>query len=169
MSPRVLVIGFGNAYRRDDGIGLAVVNALRRQLGQPELPAGEDGLDSLGESPTGIDSIALHQLLPELAEELSRYELVIFVDAHVQRLDTAILEEPLDACFRPATVSHILHPCTLLALAQQLHGRAPRAILLSVRGHDFDFGEGLSPASEALVPAAVDRILELVGDASDHA
>lgn len=171
MKPRrVLVIGFGNVYRRDDGVGLAVVNALRRHLGQPELPAGEDGMDALGASGTGIDSIALHQLLPELAELLAPYELVVFVDAHVESLPQPILEEPLEACFKPATVSHILHPCALLALAEQMHGRAPQGILLSLRGHDFDFGEGLSPAAQALVPAAVARILELAGaEASQHA
>ena len=171
MNPRrVLVIGFGNVYRRDDGVGLAVVNALRRQLGQPELPAGEDGIDTLRDSTERIDSIALHQLLPELAELLSPYERVIFVDAHVEALPQPILEEPLEACFKPATVSHILHPCALLALAEQMHGRAPQGILLSLRGHDFDFGEGLSPATQALVPAAVARILELAGeDRTDHA
>lgn len=170
VTPRVLVIGFGNIYRRDDGVGWAVVNALRRRLAQPELAAGEDGIDALDESTAAVDSIALHQLLPELAELFARYARVIFVDAHVEHLPTPILEERLEACFRPAAVSHILHPCTLLALAEQMHGKAPEGLLLSVRGHDFDFGEGLSPATQALVPATVARILELAeAEAPQHA
>ena len=34
--------------------------------------------------------------------------------------------------------------------------------MLSLRGHDFDFGEGLSPETAALVPLAVERVLGLL-------
>lgn len=158
---RTLVAGFGNTYRRDDGVAFAVVNALRARLGREPFDPLDDGFDDLGHA---LDTILLHQLVPELAETVAEYELVIFVDAHVETLDEAIHEEQLVVTYRTPFVSHQFHPSTVLALAQQMHGSAPEAVLLSLRGHDFDFGEGLSPETAALVEPAVTRILALAQD-----
>jgi len=160
MTQRTLVAGFGNIYRRDDGVGAEVVNLLRGRLGRTSLAPDDDGFDDLGHP---IDTVVLHQLVPELAETVAGYDLVVFVDAHVGTFPEDLREEALEACYRPATVSHQLHPCTVLALARQLHGREPAGVLLSLRGYDFDFGEGLSPQTAASAPAAVQRILTLAG------
>lgn len=156
--PRILVCGFGNLYRRDDGVGYAVVNALRERLGRPPLDPLDDGFNELGHM---LDTVVLHQLVPELAETLADYDLVIFVDAHTGSVAEDIREEWLEAAYRTPFVYHQMHPATLLELARQMHGRAPVGILLSVRGHDVNFGTGLSPETAALVPHAVERIMEL--------
>jgi hypothetical protein len=49
-------------------------------------------------------------------------------------------------------------------MARDLYGNEPRGMLLSIRGHDFDFGEELSPQTAALVGEAVDRILASMAD-----
>lgn len=156
---RTLVLGFGNIYRRDDGVAFAVLNALRDRLGRPPLDIEDDGFDDLGQA---IDTVLLHQLVPELAEVAAPYDQLIFVDAHVSAIEEPVRQEELEACFRSATVSHQLHPCTLLALVEQMHGGAPHGTLISVRGYDFDFGEGLSEETAALVPEAVEQIMALV-------
>lgn len=153
---QTLVLGFGNVYRRDDGVAYAVLNALRAQLGRPPLGIDDDGFDDLGHP---VDTVLLHQLVPELAEVATSYEQLVFLDAHVSAIEDPVRQEKLEACFRHATVSHQLHPCTLLALVEQMRGDAPRGLLISVRGYDFDFGEGLSEETAALVPEAVERIL----------
>jgi Ni,Fe-hydrogenase maturation factor len=187
---RTLVIGFGNVYRRDDGVGFAVLNALRERLGRSPLGVDEDGYDSLQShdevdtlllhqpvpsSGSGdperaksraesheVDTLLLHQLVPELAGDIAAYDLVVFVDAHVGHVPELIYEEGLTACYKPAIVSHTLHPCTLLAMVQEIFGRQPQGVLLSIRGYDFEFGEGLSDRTAALVPEAVERIWALV-------
>ena len=156
---KTLVIGFGNVYRRDDGVALVVLNALRERLGRPPLELDQDGFDELGYQ---VDTVLLHQLMPELAQTIAPYALIVFVDAHVGSIPEPIREEELEVCYKPATVSHLLHPCTVLAMAQELYGSTLRGVLLSVRGHDFDFGEGLSEPTAALVPQAVERVLELI-------
>lgn len=160
----VLVAGFGNLYRRDDGVARFVVNTLFERLDRPALDPMDDGFEDMGHP---VDAVLLHQLVPELAETLVDYDLVIFVDAHVATIPEAIHEERIDVSFRTPFVSHNTHPSTVLALTQQLHGRTPDAVLLSLLGHDFDFGEGLSPETAALVVPAVDRILALVQEAQD--
>ena len=72
---KVLVIGYGNPLREDDGIGWRVVE---------EIENGEivGVLQSLGNCQ--LETVAVHQLLPELAGDVSEAELVIFVDASVE-------------------------------------------------------------------------------------
>jgi len=153
----MLVIGYGNPYRRDDGVGLAVVNGLRALQGWLLLEEGMDGLEELeGE----LDTLFVQQLTPELAEIVSRYEEVIFVDAHMGQCPELLREVSLEPAARLPAVSHHLHPQALLALAQTLFGKAPRGRLLSIRGHDFDFGTELSLETREGVKGAVERIWE---------
>jgi hypothetical protein len=61
----VLVIGYGNTLRGDDGVGYQVAETVAEW----QLPQ--------------VRSIAVHQLLPELAADIAEVDLVIFVDAVV--------------------------------------------------------------------------------------
>lgn len=141
---RVLVIGYGNPLRGDDGLGWRVSDALRNE---PSLAA--------------LDVITLQQLSPELAEVISRADFVVFVDA--MRPDElapgSIVETDLQPeCHSPQCFSHELTPSTLLACAAELFGSTPRAKLFSVAGADFSMGERLSPAVEARLPELIARI-----------
>ena len=157
---RTLVVGFGNVYRRDDGVGFAVLNALRERLGRPLLDADECGPDDLGHA---IDTLFVHQLVPELAEVVAQYDRVFFVDAHVGIAPELVRVEELVADYKSTQVSHQLPPCTVLAMVQDLYDHHPSGVLLSIRGYDFDFGEGLSTQTAALVPEAVGLILGALG------
>ena len=153
------MVGFGNLYRRDDGVGRVVVNRVRERLEREPLDPMDDGFEELGHP---IDTVVMHQLIPELAETFADYELVIFVDAHVgSSISEPLHEERLEIEYRTPFVYHQTHPSTVLALAEQMNGRAPEAVLISLLGHDFDFGEGLSDQTEALVKPAVARVLRL--------
>ncbi|MGC9521370.1 MAG: hydrogenase maturation protease [Anaerolineae bacterium] len=164
---RTLVAGFGNLYRRDDGVARVVVNRLLEGLGREPLDSLDDGFENVGHQ---VDAVVLHQLVPELAEDLKDYDLVIFVDAHVGNgIMEPIHEEWIEVAYRTPFVYHQTHPSTILALAKQMHGAAPDAILLSLLGHDFDFGEGLSEPTAALVDPAVERILTLIRSSSPSA
>jgi hydrogenase maturation protease len=152
---RTLVIGYGNPSRRDDGAGLAVVNGLRERLGRPPLLEGEDGYDQLG---LPVDTLFLQQLMPELAETLAGYDRVWFIDAHVGVIPDLVRRVALHPGFDPASVTHHLKPESLLELAVRLHGHAPEGELYSVRGYDFNFGEGLSAETAA---GATQLVVEL--------
>jgi hydrogenase maturation protease len=163
---RTLVIGYGNPSRRDDGVGLAVVNGLRARLGRRPLVEGEDGYDELG---SAVDTLFLQQLMPELAETLADYEHVWFVDAHVGVIPDLVRRVRLHPGFDPASVSHHLKPESLLALACQLYGRAPQAELYSIRGYDFNFGDELSPETAAGARQVVVELGSLIEGMHDDA
>jgi len=137
-----------------------VANALLKRLGRAPLDSLDDGFEDLGHT---VDVVALHQLVPELAETAKDYDLIIFVDAHVKNsMPAALHEERLAVAYRTPFVYHQTHPSTILALTQQMYAIVPEAVLLSIVGSDFNFGTGLSAETAALVAPAVTRILELV-------
>lgn len=155
---RTLVIGYGNPYRRDDGVGFYVANALRVQQGLRRLDSDEDGLDDCGHP---LDAIALHQLLPEIAPMLADYELAVFVDAHTGVIPDDVRVLPVQEEYGFQAVTHHMSPGMMLAVARAARGRAPEAALVSVRGGDFDFGLGLTEACRARAETATRMILDM--------
>ena len=142
----VLIIGFGNSLRSDDGIGWHVAQELWRVI-----------------DAAGVEIINCRQLTPDLAEPVSRAASVIFIDAAERG---AIGEFKWD-CVLPesalGTFSHQLSPVTLLAVCRDLYGYSPEASLISVPGESFVFGESLSPAVAARLPTLIARIQEFIG------
>ena len=160
---RTLIIGYGNPSRRDDGVGLAVVNGLRRRLNRRPLEEGEDGFAELGAAT--VDTLFLHQLVPELAETLATYDRVWFVDAHLGVYPELVRHTRLAPSLEPALVSHQVKPEALLALVAQLYGRAPEVELISIRGFDFDFGDELSQTTAEGAKQVVDELWQVIAPA----
>ena len=139
-----LLIGYGNPFCGDDGVGPLVTAAC-------------------AEAFPDIETIIVHQLAPELAEPISHAACVVFVDAELGSpgADSGSGAGPRGDGRRGLT--HHFHPAVLLACARLLFGRCPPAHLVTVGGADFGPGDKLSAAVQAAVPAAVARVAELIG------
>ena len=107
-----------------------------------------------------MHALALHQLLPELAEPLSRARLAIFIDASVDACETEARSLAPDA--GPLTLHHTGGPSWLLALAQTAYGRCPPAWLVTVPAPDLGLGEGLSPTAQKGTEQALVRVERLL-------
>ncbi len=153
---RILVLGYGNVYRQDDGVGFHVVNEIARRLGRRPFELQDDGLSRLGGS---LDLAFVPQLAPELAETLASYDEVYFVDAHTGAYDEPIRWEALPRAYAPSAFTHHMTPATLLEITATLYGRAPTGHLVSVRGSRFGFGVELSPEARKLCEEAAQRIV----------
>ena len=152
MNSKTIIIGYGNIYRSDDGVAFAVINELRRQLGQKLLEDGDTGMDEMdGEN----DSIFLLQLVPEIMELLTGYNKIIFVDAHVGSDLEDLNCSPVEAQYVSSSFTHHMTPAALLAFLKTMYQCEPKAHLVSIRGYDFDFKRTLSPKVQALVQPAV--------------
>jgi hydrogenase maturation protease len=159
MNSKTIIIGYGNIYRADDGVAFAVINELRRQLGQKLLEEGDTGLDELtGEN----DSIFLLQLVPEIMELLAGYNRIIFVDAHVGSDMEDLNCSPISAHYISSSFTHHMTPSALLAFLKTMYQCEPQAYMVSIRGSDFDFKRTFSSKVQALVQPAVDAILKLI-------
>jgi hydrogenase maturation protease len=139
----ILVIGYGNTLRADDGVGQRVALAA-----------------SAWDRP-GLAALAVHQLTPELAEPLATAELALFVDARLAGGEAVELL-PLDPSQSGGLTGHASDPRCLLALTRALYGRHPRAWLIAVPAADFSLGEGLSAAAERGAEDALERIAALI-------
>lgn len=141
----VLVIGYGNPLRGDDGFGWHVAQSL--------CP------DDLSEE---FEVVACHQLTPELAEPVSRARLVIFIDAELGEVPGQFSCQAVEPQLAlTSSLSHQLDPPTLLTWAQTLYGTCPHAVLLCVTGQSFAHEEELSPAMRAALPAVRAKVHEL--------
>lgn len=157
MMSRTLIIGYGNVDRADDGVALEVVNALRRRQGREALGEENTGMEELGAE---VDSAFLSQLTPDLMEILCGYDRVVFVDAHVCEGFDDLHCEPVTPEYTPSIITHHLTPGMLLALIKALYQREIVGLIVSIRGHDFDFHRGLSRETGAHVQPAVAYILQ---------
>ena len=143
---KILVIGYGNQSRRDDGAGWLVIERLAA-LGLPD-----------------VELLTAHQLDVDHAETISSFEAVIFVDAATTESPEAIVQTDVTPCMQSHAVAHYLTPGDVLALCKMLYNRQPRGILFSIRGHDFNFGTEFSPETTAAAAETVERIARLIRD-----
>ncbi len=156
---RALLVGYGNPYRRDDGVARHILNMVRERRGFPPLPPDASGEDDLGHD---VDTVMAHQLLPEMAPLLTGYARAVFVDAHAGGIpeDVRVLAVSDEQGFQ--AVVHHMTPGHLLYYTRLSAGCAPRSWLVSVRGYDFDFGEDLTAECRAHAECAAAAILRLL-------
>lgn len=116
-----------------------------------------DFYEQLGSNP---DFFFTLQLIPELADLIVKFDRVCFLDAHVGPEEGEIGWQELQPNFEPSTLSHHLTPQFLLDIAQSCHKRCPQAILVSIRGYEFSFIQGLTPQTHSLAEQALVKLLE---------
>lgn len=140
----ILVIGYGNKLRGDDGLGPRVVEEI-----------------ALANYP-GLRVRSVCQLVPELAAEVAEARIVIFVDALADPSRAAVQLAPVEIEEITDWSTHTADPRTLLALTRAVYRRAPEAWWLTVPGRNFDVGEGLSSVAEENLRQAIARITKLI-------
>ena len=149
---RVLVIGYGNPLRGDDGVGWAAAQKLADRV-----------------DPDRVGTMGVHQLTPELAETISRVDRVIFIDAAVNKPAGYLSCRAVEPADSDRVMTHQLDPEGLLALSRRLFGRCPKAHLLTVGGADFSHREDLSPAVERACEKLVAHLEEMLKGVFSHA
>jgi len=145
MKRGLLVIGYGNTLRRDDGVGPKVAETV----GALRLP--------------GVRTLISQQLSPEHAEPISQARVVIFVDAAVDAPNEVQLRK-LEPNESSQLMAHAANPRTMLALARDVFGHSPEAWWLTIPAVKLGFGEELSPETAAGFSEAVRRIQSLAED-----
>lgn len=134
---RILLIGYGNPGRLDDGLGPALAEEIEK-LRLPEVCV-ESG----------------YQLTVEDSHLVAQHEAVIFCDAAIGGEAPFFLRR-LEASYDPSFTSHYLDAASVLGLARNLFKVSPPGWLLGIPGYAFnEFGEGLSPAAQVNLRAAV--------------
>ena len=151
---KLLLLGYGNPDREDDGVAWHILRALTIRLG---LASPESYEDEFPES-AQIDFAFHLQLTPEMAEDISAYEYVCFIDAHTGSIPEPVRLINVESEFQNSPFTHHLTPQSLLSMCETIYEKKPDAALLSIRGYRFLFSRELSKETAELVPQAVELI-----------
>ena len=135
-APRILVLGYGNPGRQDDGLGPAVAERIEA-LGLPDVTVDAD-----------------YQLNIEDGATLAEHDVVLFVDAS-KDAPAPYAIEPVAAASEIAFTSHSVSPDSILAICEEHFGASPKAWTLGIRGYEWEMAEGMTPQAEENLEAAV--------------
>jgi hydrogenase maturation protease len=149
-----LMIGYGNPDREDDGVAWHILRALTAKLGLSSPESYEDEFPEFER----IDFAFHLQLTPEMAEDISAYQYVCFIDAHTGHIPEPVRLISVASEFQHSPFTHHLTPQSLLSMCETIYGKKPDAALLSVLGYRFLFSRRLSDETAQLVPQAVELI-----------
>lgn len=141
-TPQILVLGYGNPGRQDDGLGPAAAAQISG-LGWPNLTAFDN-----------------YQLSIEDAMDVAAHDVVWFVDA--ARTGPPFAVHDLEPTSGIDFTSHIVRPETILTIARQYFGQSPRAFLLAIRGYEFAFAEALTETARDNLRQALAMLTERI-------
>ena len=135
---QVLIIGYGNTLRSDDGIGQLVAMEVEKW----DLPQ--------------VKSLYLHQLTPELAEKIAQFARVIFIDASIEIAKVTL--KSIKDSQNNQNWTHHLTPASLVYLTEFLYKQIPQTWLIEIPIQNLDFGEEISH----LAQVGKDEALEII-------
>jgi len=147
----ILVLGVGNPFRHDDGIGPAVIARLQTETSLPDVDLLDGGTDGLA-----------------LMDYMQGYERVLIVDAVNMGTSPGDIRifSPQDAVLSvssDALSTHGFGLAEVVALMDKLNMRVNLKIL-GIQAKDVSFGEGFSPELEG----KIDDVLKLITKTIDH-
>ncbi len=136
---KILVIGYGNTLRGDDAAGVHAAELIAKH--HPE-----------------IICVCVHQLMPELAEQIAECNIVFFIDAQKDITETNVrLVTPNVEADQPRT--HFISPESLLALTQQLYQHLPaKTYVVGIPASQFEFSEKLSAQTDQAMHECVSLV-----------
>ncbi len=141
--PRILILGYGNPGRQDDGLGPAMAAHIGR-LRWPNVTVYDN-----------------YQLNIEDAMDIAEHDVVWFVDAASTGPEPYAVSDLSPA---PAVefTSHIMRPEAILAIARHYFRASPQAFLLAIRGYEFEFKEELTASASANLQAALAMLTDRI-------
>lgn len=140
---KILIYGYGNPGRQDDGLGSAFAEYIMHRM----LP--------------GVYCDTNYQLNIEDALEISRYDAVIFVDASINAVPPFEFYKLLPSREISFT-THAMPAQSVLALCEELYKKIPESYMLEIRGYGWEALEGLTGQAEQNFKMAAEFIIPLL-------
>ena len=128
---RVLVNGYGNPGREDDGLGIEMTRMIQTWIDEHKLGC--------------MTTDSNYQLNIEDAEKISEWDIVVFVDATKTEINNEFTfrkVNPSDA--QVEFTMHAISPSYVRYLSEDLFNKKPETYVLAIRGYEWSFKEGLS-------------------------
>lgn len=146
--PGILIYGYGNPGREDDGLGNAFVEAIRSWIEKNKL--------------TNIELDSNYQLNIEDADMMAKKDIVLFVDASVEPIEDFCITTVEPSGAKIEFTMHAVSPAFVLDLCQKIYGKNPQTYLLHIKGFQWDFKEELSSEGDKNLNKALEFIKPLL-------
>ena len=146
LESKILIVGYGNPYREDDGIGHVIAEAIEKWAAEKKFE--------------NLTVITAYQLELEMVEDVAVHDLVVFIDAHVEDYSENIVFEKVEPKETKGFTTHVFGPGDLAALSEKFYNHIPEILILSVPGYKFDLGGDLSEKTEKLSKKAIELLKE---------
>jgi hydrogenase maturation protease len=148
--PKILVYGYGNPGRQDDGLGNAFIELLDKWI---EI----DGL-------TNVTTDSNYQLNIEDADAIADKDIVIFVDASIEPIEDFILTKVQSSDSKIEFTMHAVSASFVLDLCHKIYKKFPDTYLLHIKGYEWDFKEELSKQADQNLNKALEFTKEIISN-----
>ena len=145
--PKILLYGFGNPGRQDDGLGILLAEEVNRWCSDNHL--------------LYVSTDNNYQLNVEDAAGIANYDVVIFADASQEDIQS-ISFDPLLPSNKTEFTMHAVSPAFILHLCQEMFNCQPEAYLMQIRGYEWNFMEEVTEGARANLAKALDCIKEFI-------
>ncbi len=140
---KILIYGYGNPGRQDDGLGARFVELIDKWIKEEKLE--------------NISTDCNYQLNIEDAAVIAEYDTVIFIDASVVEDVEQFRLETIEP--NAATIEFTMHAVStayVVDLCRKIYGKTPEAYVLHIKAYEFDFKEELTTKAAENMLAAFD-------------
>lgn len=144
----ILIIGYGNPGRADDGLGVAFADEIEK-LNLKNISVDRD-----------------YQLAIEHAYDVAESKLTVLFDAHMSCTEPFEIRRICSsASFSFST--HSVSPENLLCLAEEI-AKAPKTVFaIGIKGYDFNsFKEGLSEKAKINLRKTLEYMIRILKDSN---
>jgi hydrogenase maturation protease len=121
---KILVYGYGNPGRQDDGLGVLLADKI-------DSWAKKNKLDT-------IFTDTNYQLNIEDAYGLNEYDHVIFADASITDMKNYLFE-PVTVSIKPEFTMHSVSPGFVVGLCEEMYQKIPECYILHIKGYAWEF------------------------------
>ena len=126
---KLLIYGYGNPGRQDDGLGNLFVDEAQKWAETESLK--------------NISFDSNYQLNIEDAATIAEHDIVVFVDASIEEIDDFIFTE-LEPNAKVEFSMHSVSPAFVVHLCKDIYPHTPLAYLLHLKGYEWEFKEGIT-------------------------
>ena len=151
---RILIYGYGNPGRFDDGLGIRLAEDLEAWIRKNKID--------------GVDCDTNYQLNIEDAEIISKYDLVLFADASEEDIRDVSITRVSPSDSKIEFTMHAVSPAFVLDLCNQIYGKTPDTWLIHIKGEDWQFKEGLSRVAEKNLSIAIKKTKTIIQEPEEY-
>lgn len=148
---KILLYGFGNPGRQDDGIGIEFVDCMEQWINDEKFEL------------TTVQVDRNFQLNVEDAEIMANQDIVIFIDASKENISDFYLSKVTPSS-KSSFSMHSVSPGYLLNLCDELYQRHPLAFVLHIKGYRWDVNGKLTEKAQINLCKALNYLQERIKD-----